>query len=97
MFKKPNEIYLGDAIKEMVDFYNLRGKLGEANVMSAWEKMVGTMIAKHTTDIYIKRRKLYIVLDSSVIRNELSYAKSRLIKMLNDEAGNEVIDEIIFL
>lgn len=97
MIKKPNEIYLGDAIKEMVDFYNLRGKLGEANVMGAWEKIVGTMIARHTTDIYIKRRKLHIVLDSSVIRNELSYAKTKLLQLLNEEAGQAVVDEIILL
>lgn len=97
MIKKPNEIYLGHAIKEMVDFYNLKGKLGEANVLSAWEKIVGTMIARHTTDIYIKRRKLYIVLDSSVIRNELSYAKSKLLQLINEEAGETVVDEIILL
>jgi len=97
MIKKPNEIYIGDAIKEMVDYYNLKGRLGESNVLAAWEKIVGTMIAKHTTNIYIKRRKLHVVLDSSVIRNELSFAKSKLIKMLNEEAGETVIDEVVLL
>lgn len=97
MIKKPNEIYLGDAIKEMVDFYNLKSRLGEANILGAWEEIVGTMIAKHTTNIYIKRRKLHVVLDSSVIRNELSYAKSKLVKMLNDKAGAEIIDEVVLM
>jgi predicted nucleic acid-binding Zn ribbon protein len=97
MFKKPNEIYVGEAIREMVDFYNLKGRLGETNVLGAWEKIVGTMIARHTTNIYIKRRKLHVLLDSSVIRNELSYARSKLVKMLNDEAGESVIDEVVLM
>lgn len=97
MIKKPNEIYIGEAIKEMVDYYNLKGRLGETNVLAAWEKIVGTMIAKHTTNIFIKRRKLHVVLDSSVIRNELSFAKSKLVKMLNEEAGETVIDEVVLL
>lgn len=97
MIKKPNEIYLGEAIREMIEYFNLKGKLGETNILDSWEKIVGTMIARHTTNIYIRRRKLHVVLSSSVIRNELSYAKSKLVKMLNEEAGDSVIDEIILL
>jgi hypothetical protein len=97
MFKKPNEIYIGDAIREMIEYYNLKSKLGEANVLGAWENVVGTMITRHTTNIYIKRRKLHVVLDSSVIRNELSFARSKLVKLLNDEAGEPVIDEVILM
>jgi predicted nucleic acid-binding Zn ribbon protein len=96
MIKKPNEIYLGEAIKEMISYYNLNNRLGEANIIGAWEKVVGTMIARHTTNLYIKRRKLHVVLDSSVIRSELSYARSKLVDMLNQEAGEKVIDELVF-
>lgn len=97
MIKKPNEVYIGEAIKDMVDYYNLKGRLGEAKIMGCWEKVVGTMIAKHTTNLYIKRRKLHVVLSSSVVRSELAYAKTKLLKLLNDEAGETVIDEIVLL
>jgi len=97
MFKKPNEIFLGEAIRGMIDYYNLKHRMGEAGVIAAWEKVVGTMIARHTTNLYIKRRRLYVVLDSSVIRNELAYAKSKLAKMLNHEAGEHVIDEVVLM
>ena len=97
MIKKPNEVYIGEAIREMVDFYNLKNRLGEAGIIGAWEKVVGTMIARHTTNLYIKRRKLHVVLNSSVIRSELSFAKSKLVILLNQEAGEEVIDEVVLL
>lgn len=97
MIKKPNEIYVGDAIREMIDFYHLEGKLQEARIIGAWEGVVGTIIARHTTNLYIKRRKLHVVLDSSVIRNELSFARSKILKLLNKEAGSLVIDEVVLL
>ncbi|MGB4204157.1 MAG: DUF721 domain-containing protein [Bacteroidales bacterium] len=97
MIKKPNEIFLGEAIREMIDFYNLSGHLTEAGVISAWEKVVGTMIAKHTSNLYIKNKKLYVVINSSVIKSELSYVRSKLVKMLNKEAGEEVIDEVVLM
>lgn len=97
MIRKPNEILVGDAIREMTAFYNLSGRLTEAGVMSAWEKIVGTLIARHTTNLYIKHRKLYVVVNSSVIRSELSYVRSKLVRMLNKEAGEKVIDEVVLM
>ncbi len=97
MIRKPNEILVGDAIREMTEFYNLSGRLTETCVLSAWEKIVGTLITKHTTNLYIKHRKLYVVVNSSVIRSELSYVRSKLVRMLNKEAGEKVIDEVVLM
>ncbi|MDZ4203704.1 MAG: DUF721 domain-containing protein [Bacteroidales bacterium] len=97
MSLKSNEIKLGAAIKELLEAYKLSGRLNETRVIGAWEGIVGSMIAKHTTNIYIKRRKLYVVLDSPAIRNELSYARTKIVQMLNDSAGEQVIDEIVLL
>ena len=97
MIKKPNEIFIGEAIREMIEFYNLSGHLTEAGVIYAWEKVVGTMIAKHTSNLYIKNKKLYVVINSSVIKSELSYVRTKLVKMLNKEAGEEVIDEVVLM
>jgi predicted nucleic acid-binding Zn ribbon protein len=97
MIKKPNEIFLGEAIREMVNYFRLKDKMIEARIIGAWENVVGSMIAQHTSNLYIKKRKLYAVIDSSVIRNELSYARSKLVKLLNKEAGENVIDEVVLM
>ncbi len=97
MSPKSNEISLGEAIKDLLRAYKLNNRLYETRLLGAWESTVGTMIAKHTTNIYIKRRKLYVVLDSPAIRNELSYSRTKLVQMLNLSAEHSVIDEIVLL
>lgn len=97
MTLKSNEVKLGEAIREMVEHYKLSKKLYQARIIGAWEPTVGTMIARHTTNLYIRRRKLYVVIDSPAIKNELTYSRSKLVEMLNNEAGENVIDEIVFL
>lgn len=97
MIRKPNEVFLGEAIREMVEFYNLDQRLRESKVINAWEQVVGTMIAKHTSNLYIKRGKLYVVIGSSVVRNELSFARTKLVSLLNKAAGEKVIDEVVLM
>lgn len=93
--RKGNEQTLGAVIKEMLKKYNLERKLDEVTVVEVWQEVVGTPIAKHTTDIYVSNQKLFVKIDSAVVRNELQMAKSKLIKELNEATGREVIIDIV--
>lgn len=95
--RKPNDITLKDAITKMIDVYRLRRKFDETSIVAIWPEIMGTAIANRTTQIYIKDKKLFLRLESSVIKNELLMVKQGIIKRLNDHAGNEVITEMIFL
>ncbi len=90
-----NEHSLKDAIDLLLKTYKLDEKLAEKRLISSWENVMGAMIAKHTTDIYIKHKQLFVTLDSSALRNELVLAKSKIVKMLNDAVGTEVINEVV--
>jgi len=92
---KHNEHSLKDAIQLLLETYKLDDRLAERRLISSWESVMGGMIAKHTTDIYIKHQQLFVTLDSAALRNELSLAKSKIVKMLNDEVGKSVINEVI--
>lgn len=92
---KHNEHSLKDAIQLLLKTYKLDDRLAEKRLISSWESVMGSMIAKHTTDIYIKHQQLFVTLDSAALRNELSLAKSKIVKMLNDEVGKSVINEVI--
>lgn len=94
--KKQNEQSLGEAIKEMIEAFRIGSKLSEARMLDSWEKIVGPMIAKHTVQLKVSKRKLYVKLDSAALRNELIYAREKIKKMLNKEAGEELIDEVVF-
>lgn len=82
-------------IDQMLRAYGLGQKLDEMSLIKSWEKVVGKMIARHTTDLYYKSGQLYISLDSAPLRQELSYAKNKLMEKLNEEAGKTMVTEII--
>ena len=45
--------------------------------------------------IELSNKKLYVKLNSSVLREELNYGKEEIVKMLNEELKKECIEEII--
>lgn len=93
---RSNEVSLGDAIKAMIKNYRLKDRLTEVSLIHSWEKVVGPMIAKHTVKIYVKNRSMFIKLDSSALTNELSYSKAKIVKAINQEIGENLIDEVVF-
>lgn len=90
-----NEETLKSAIDRLLKVYKLETRLSEVNIVNSWEKLMGKMIASNTDEIFINNRKLYIRLKSSALRQELSYAKSKIVELINKEAGSDIIDEVI--
>ncbi|MBI9058359.1 DUF721 domain-containing protein [Labilibaculum sp. DW002] len=82
-------------IQQVLKENNLDGKLKEYELVTSWEKVIGKTVANATTDIYIRNRKLFVKVRSSVIRNELLMIKDGLIKALNREVQANIIDDII--
>ena len=91
-----NEQSLKDAIGEFLKVSHLSSKLAEQKVIDGWEKIMGKMIAKHTKQISISNKKLYLQLDSAPLKRELFSSREKILKMLNEEAGEEVIQEVVF-
>ncbi len=66
----------------------------ERQVLSKWEELVGKPIALRTDYVTIKEKVLYIELSSAVMRDELLKHKTRLLKLINDEAGFEMVKSV---
>ena len=92
-----NEISLKEAIKQLMKAYRLDDKMNEVRLINSWEKVVGKLISRHTSNIYIKKGKLFVRLDSAALKNELSYSKEKIIELLHKEVGVKTIDEIVFI
>jgi predicted nucleic acid-binding Zn ribbon protein len=92
-----NDKSLKDAIEQMLQVYNLRRKVDETSLIVAWPEMMGKAVANRTKDIFIRDRKLFIRLESAVIKNDLMMMRSDIIEKMNERAGASIIDEIIFL
>ena len=52
-------------------------------------------IANYTTDLTLKNGTLYIKLKSSALREELSYGKEKIIKLLNEKLKKDLIKKIV--
>ena len=86
-----------DAIEKFLKDFRLDDKLSETQLVSPWEKVAGRLIARHTIDIYVKDRVLYIRTDTPALKQELTYMKTRLVEKLNKATGKEVIEDIRFV
>ena len=58
--------------------------------------VVGPVITRYTTNLFIKNQILYVSLSSSVIRQELMMGREMLIRNLNAQVGSQVIVNIVF-
>lgn len=94
--RKTNAQPLKEAIQDYLKAMKMHGKLREVNLIGQWEKQVGPTITKATKEIYVKDKKLFVWLNSSVIRNELMLIREPLKNKLNELAGSDVITEIVF-
>jgi len=86
---------LGDIIIELLSKYRLGEKLDEHTLKGKWSEIAGPLVAKHTKSITLKKKILYIELDSSVVRKELSMIRSEIIEQLNSYFHKNSIEGIV--
>lgn len=94
--RKKNTQKLDEVIKEYLKTLKIDDKLKEVELIRSWEDVVGKTISRSTKNIFIKDRRLFVYLNSSIIRNELFMLRAGLKKALNDKVGQSMIDDIIF-
>ena len=96
MAKRNNEhISISDALKEFVETNKLEKGLNKVNVADAWAKLMGNGVNNYTNSVNLERETLYVQLSSSVLREELSYGKQKIIDMLNEELGKVIIKKLV--
>jgi len=94
--KRHNEhLKLSDVLKEFVDENRLQDGLDKVDVKEAWSSLMGNGVNHYTTNVQLKRDILYVDLSSSVLREELSYGKEKIITMLNEHLEKELIRKLV--
>ena len=94
--KRHNEnMTLSDVLKEFVSTNKLQEGLDKVEIKDAWENLMGNGVNSYTTSVQLKRDTLYVQLSSSVLREELSYGKEKIIAMLNEALGKELIKTLV--
>ncbi len=94
---RTNDKTLKEAMEQMLRVYRLKGKYDETFAVSSWEEVVGKAVANRTKEIFIRDKKLFLRIESSVVKNELKMMRTQIMQNLNEKAGAEVVTEMIFL
>ena len=94
---RSNDKTLKEAIEQMLQVYKLKRRFDETSLIAAWPEMMGNAVASRTSQMYIRERRLFIKVDSSVVKNELIMMRSQILEKMNEKAGTKVLDEIVFI
>tara|TARA_B100000989_G_scaffold297027_1_gene281655 strand:- start:4798 stop:5091 length:294 start_codon:yes stop_codon:yes gene_type:complete len=82
-------------IKEVFSQKHFRIGIDNIKVQEAWLKTMGKNIQKYTFKVVYKKGILYVKLKSSVLKEELTFEKIKVINLLNKELGKEYIKDIV--
>lgn len=89
------ESSIQDVLGKMMAGYNLEKGIDKLNVREAWVKLLGPGIATYTQQVELRKDTLYVSLSSNVLREELSYGLTKIIAMINEDLGKEIVKKII--
>lgn len=90
-----NQKTIKEAIEDAFDAMHIRQKVAETRLIAAWENVMGKMIARHTRKIFLSKRTLFIYLDNPALKNELTYAREKIIELVNESAGEQLVKDVV--
>lgn len=88
---------LKEAIEQMLRTYKLQTRFNETYLEAFWEQMMGKSIASRTNRLYVRNAILYIEIASAPLRGELATAKQKMIQLINQDMGSDVIEDVVFI
>ena len=95
--RRTNDKTLKEAIEQMLQVYKIKKRYDETGVIANCPQLVGKPVANRTKELFIHDKKLFLRIESSVIKNELMLMRTQIINKINDEAKAILVEEIIFL
>jgi hypothetical protein len=83
------------ALSAFIQKNKLEKGMNKVDAREAWIRLMGNGVNNYTTEIELRFDTLYISLSSSVLREELSLGKSKIIRMINEEIGKDLVKKLV--
>lgn len=90
-----NQSSIGDVLKQIIQVNKLQPGMDQIDVKEAWKNLMGNGVNSYTKNVALRGSTLYVELTSSVLREELSHGKSKILTMINEELQREVIKDVV--
>ena len=88
---------LREAIGKYLKEERLDGKLNEHKLIGIWQELMGPTIASRTDRMFIKKKTLYVNINSAPLKQELNMSKAKVLKLIIEKMGIDVIEDAKFL
>ncbi|MFZ9672810.1 MAG: DUF721 domain-containing protein [Flavobacteriaceae bacterium] len=83
-----------DIVNQFIEQNELTSGLDAINVQDLWSELMGPGVMSYTQSIALRGSTLTVVLTSSVLRSELSMGKQKIISMMNEGLGKNLIEHM---
>jgi len=93
--RKNSNIPLQEALQEFIKENRLQQGIDKIDARKAWEELMGNGVNNYTTKVELTNGTLFVSLSSSVLRQELSMGKTRIIALMNDELKRPLIQKLV--
>ncbi|WP_318311336.1 DUF721 domain-containing protein [Flagellimonas crocea] len=90
-----SHIPLSEALSEFIKENKLQKGMDKVDAREAWSRLMGNGVNNYTTHVELKNETLFVSLSSSVLREELSLGKSKIVTMINEELGKELVKKLV--
>lgn len=93
--RRNNGQSLQQVIADLAESTGMRERLDEQAIRAFWPDLAGAMIGRHTVQLRLKRDRLAIKVDSAPLRQELTFQREGLRKLINERLGRVVVKEVV--
>lgn len=93
--KRKNEFRLSEILDVWLKTSGGRERYFEQKIAEEWKKLMGEEIFQQTKKIKLSGNEVTFKLESPELRNELKYAKKKILEYLNENLQGQIIIEKI--
>jgi len=86
-----------DVMQDVLQDNKLQKGIDLLTIKETWLELMGKGVQSYTDDIQFKNNTLYVKLNSSVLREELTYGKEKIIKIMNEKLNKVLIKNVKLL
>lgn len=92
--RKFNDLPIKAIIQQMLENAGLDKKYNELEVIQCYHKVMGQLISNRTREVKLRDKTLILKMDSGVLKEELSHSKSKIIALINEHMGSNVVEQV---
>ena len=92
--KKEGEKKIGEIFTQVFKSGKLAPTYYHQRISKIWETEMGPTITGYTKALNLRKRKLYIHIESAALKQELAMSKDKVMAMLNRSLGEPYLEEI---